>query len=132
MIVPRGQRRYSALPGRDSADPLGGARPRGFAMRVVRLDGDRARRAHRHPHSQEAIFVLSGEGSLWEDGIASRIVAGDCALIERGVAHATIPDPGTTMEVVCFFPYEDLTRNVEELETVVNAGTAGTEGDAGE
>ena len=122
MISSHRSRRYHSLPGRESADPLELAGPDGFTMRVVRLHGDRKRSPHRHPLSQEAIFVVRGAGTLWEDGIRSRFEAGDCALIEAGVAHATIPDPGTEMEVVCFFPHGDLAENLEELDEVVVSG----------
>jgi quercetin dioxygenase-like cupin family protein len=87
-------------------------------MRVVRLEGTGRRSPHRHPRSQEAIFVVEGAGYLWEDGVGARFEAGDCALIEAGVAHATVPDPGTSMELVCFFPHRDMKDNVEELEHV--------------
>lgn len=89
-------------------------------MRVVSLEGGR-RSAHRHPRCQEVIFVITGSGRLWEDGVFSSFERGDCALVEPGVAHATIPDPGTAMELVCFFPVEDLAAATEELEEMVIA-----------
>lgn len=119
MISPRSDLRYMSLPGRASADPFEGAAPDGLAMRLVRLEGGRPRSPHRHPHSQEAIFVASGAGVLWEDGATHRLEAGDCALIHAGVAHATLPDPGTSMELACFFPHGDLDGNIEELEEMV-------------
>ncbi|MQB02270.1 MAG: cupin domain-containing protein [Actinobacteria bacterium] len=82
-------------------------------MRVVRLSGDRRRSAHAHPHSYEVIHVVRGRGALWEDGVATPVSGGDTALIPPGVPHATIPDPGTDMEVVCFFPHPDLSSNIE-------------------
>lgn len=117
--MPGARRRYHELPGRASADPLEGMQPRGFCLRVVRLEAQERRSPHRHPHSQEAIYVVRGRGTLWEDGVARKFEAGDCALIEPGVAHATLPDPGTSMELVCFFPRADLRDNIEELEDVV-------------
>ena len=119
MIRPRSDRRFRSLPGRFSADPFEGAPVDGFSIRVVRLEGGPRRSPHRHPHSQEAIYVLDGRGVLWENGLANGVKAGDCALIDAGVAHATIPDPGTSMEIVCFFPHPDLRRNLEELEDIV-------------
>ena len=118
MILKRAQRDYLELPGRRSADPLKGAAPHGFSMRVVSLQGGR-RSAHRHPHCQEAIFVITGSGRLWEDGVFTSFKQGDCALVEPGVAHATIPDPGSAMELMCFFPIEDVASATEELEDVV-------------
>lgn len=123
MILSGDGFRFRRLPGRATADPLEGAAPDGFAMRIARLDGNERRSPHRHPFSQEAIFVVSGAGTLWEDGEARRFVQGDSALIEPGVAHATVPDPDTTMELVCFFPHPDLPANTEEVpDIVVNEG----------
>lgn len=122
MIVSRAARLFRQLPGRESADPYDGSGAGGFSMRIVRVEGGRRRSPHRHPHSHEAIYVVSGKGLLWEDGAESRIEAGDCALIDPGVAHATIPDGGTSMELVCFFPHPDLRNNIEELEGIVIEG----------
>jgi quercetin dioxygenase-like cupin family protein len=128
VIAPLSARRYRPLPGRESADPFEDARVDGFCMRVVRLQGGRRRSPHRHPHSQEAIYVVTGSGVLWEEGVARKVEAGDCALIDAGVAHATIPDPGTSMELVCFFPYPDLPGNREELDDVVIVDEEGRDG----
>lgn len=87
-------------------------------MRVVHLEHER-RSPHLHPHSQEAIYVIKGEGLLWEDGVAQRFGAGDCALIEPGVPHATVPNPGTVMDLICFFPHPDLPGNTQELTDVI-------------
>jgi len=120
VILPRAQRDYIELPGRRSADPLRAAAPLGFSMRVVAVETGR-RFAHRHPRCREVIFVITGSGRLWEDGVFSSFEEGDCALVEPGVAHATIPDPGNVMELVCFFPVADVAAATEELEDVVIA-----------
>jgi quercetin dioxygenase-like cupin family protein len=119
VIFPRAGLRYERLPGRGSADPLAHANPDGFCMRVVVVEGTGRRTPHRHPRSQEAIYVARGRGVLWEDGTARVFASGDCALIEPGVAHATIAEPGTSMELVCFFPLPDLKGNIEELEAPI-------------
>jgi quercetin dioxygenase-like cupin family protein len=94
-------------------------------MRVVVVEGAGRRTPHRHPRSQEAIYVARGKGILWEEGTAHAFEAGDCALIEPGVAHATIAEPGTSMELVCFFPLADLQGNIEELEDPIVLGRDG-------
>jgi quercetin dioxygenase-like cupin family protein len=118
MIVPRSRRRYRQLAGRESSDPFETAAPDGFSMRIVQIEGTGTRSPHRHPRSQEAIFVAQGSGYLWESGVGRRLEEGDCALIEPGVAHATLPDPGTRMELICFFPEDEMRTNIEELEGV--------------
>lgn len=115
MIVPGGDLRFVPLPGRRSADPFADVVIEGLSMRVVRVAPDIARSPHRHPHSSEVIYVLSGSGRLWEDGRSGRVQTGDCIAIPAGVAHATVPDPGVELELVCFFPRGDLRSNTEEL-----------------
>ncbi len=119
MIVPRASLSYRQLPGRTTADPFTEVRPPGLSMRVVLLKGGSRRNPHRHPHSHEAIYVLRGRGVLWEDGAARPFEAGDCALIDPGVAHATIPDAANDMELVCFFPHPDLPANTDEVEDLI-------------
>jgi quercetin dioxygenase-like cupin family protein len=119
MIVTRSQRRFRELPGRAAANPLEGAGAQGFSMRVVLVHGGTPRSPHRHPHSQEVIYVASGRGRLWTDGVLRPFQEGDCALIGRGEAHATIPDPGELMELVCFWPHADLEKNIEELDEII-------------
>jgi quercetin dioxygenase-like cupin family protein len=62
------------------------------------------------------MYVVSGTGHLWRDGGFHRVKEGDCIAVAPGVAHATLPDPGTQMQLVCFFPDGDLATNLEELQ----------------
>jgi quercetin dioxygenase-like cupin family protein len=119
VIVSRSERVFRQLPGRESADPFEGIPTSELSVRVVRVGSSERRSPHRHPHSREAIYVIRGGGWLWEDGVRQRIEAGDCVLIEAGTAHATLPDPGSSLELVCFFPHPDLNANVQELEEIV-------------
>jgi quercetin dioxygenase-like cupin family protein len=118
VIIGRATFDYVSRPGRRVADPCADLDTDAFSVRVVRLDGHERRNPHRHPHSQEFIFVVRGWGTLWEDGVGHRVVEGDCALVDTGVPHATIPDRGTTMELVCFFAHPDLPGNTEEITTI--------------
>ena len=119
MIVGRAEREYVQRPGRLVADPFDGVDTDPFSVRVVQLDGDNRRNPHLHPHSQEVIFVVRGTGTLWENGERHPVAEGDCVLIPTGVPHATVPNPGTTMELVCFFAHPDLPGNTEEITDVV-------------
>jgi quercetin dioxygenase-like cupin family protein len=92
-------------------------------VRIVRLSGKSVRWAHRHPKSVELLHVTKGRGILWEEGVERRFEQGDTALVPVGVPHATVPDTGTDMELICFFPHPDLNSNIEELEDmIVSAG----------
>lgn len=108
--------RFVALPGRLSADPFVDVAGLDVSVRIVRLEHDPQRRPHRHPHSTEAVHVLSGEGHVWRDGDRSSVGRGDTFVIPAGVPHATLPMAGSHLELVCFFPHPDLAANLEELD----------------
>jgi len=108
---------WVALPGRDSADPLLGAgAAAGVSVRIVRLPAAAGRTPHRHPRSVEVVHVLEGHGVAWQDGSRRQVGPGDTVVIPTGVPHATLPAPGTTLLLVCFFPDGDLAANLEELD----------------
>lgn len=110
--------RFADLPGRRSADPFpdgGGS----SSVRIVRMTFAHGRTAHRHPASEEVVFVAAGRGTVWLDGERRPVTAGDVVRIPAGVAHATIPDPEVEMELVCFFPHPRLADNIEETDIAV-------------
>lgn len=119
MIASRSQLRYRELPGRLSANPFEAADLEAFSVRIVRVRGEPRRIPHRHPHSQEVIYVARGRGHLWQDGAVRPFEEGDCALIPRGAKHATFPEPGSAMELVCFWPHPDLENNLEDIDDFV-------------
>jgi len=118
MIITRSTRDYVQRPGRLVVNPLEGLETDALSVRIVKLDGNTRRTPHLHPHSQEVIYVVRGEGMLWEDGRTERFVEGDCALVAAGVPHATVPDTGTKMELICFFAHPDLLANTQELPDI--------------
>ncbi len=117
-LVPGDGLSFADLPGRRSADPFP-SEPGASSVRVVRLSHDPGRTAHRHPHSEEVVYVSAGRGAVWLDGDRRPVAAGDLVRIPAGVAHATIPDRGVEMELVCFFPHPRLADNIEETEIAV-------------
>lgn len=110
---------FADLPGRRAADPLAGV-PAASSIRIVELGRSPARTAHRHPHSEEVVYVESGTGSVWIEGTEHRVEAGDLVHVPAGAAHATVPDEGVLMRLVCFFPHPDLTANTTETDIVVS------------
>ncbi len=118
-VVRHDELRFVELPGRASADPLAllaGGREAGVSVRIVRMPAAPGRRPHRHPHSVEIVHVLAGRGTAWLDGRGTAVGPGDTFLIPVGAAHATLPDPGETLELLCVFPHADLAANLDELE----------------
>lgn len=89
-------------------------------MRIVDLERTDGRTAHRHPHSEEVVIVSAGKGHVWIDGEMQAVVEGDVVHIPVGVPHATIPEEGSRMELVCFFPHPDLSQNIEETDIKVS------------
>jgi quercetin dioxygenase-like cupin family protein len=112
---------YVDFPGRRSADPLV-AVSAGSSMRLVKMTRTEGRRAHVHPHSEEVVYVAGGAGAVWIDGQVTVVRTGDVVRIPAGTPHATVPDPGEAMELVCFFPHPDFARNIEETDIVVDVG----------
>jgi quercetin dioxygenase-like cupin family protein len=115
MIVRREALEFDALPGRDSADPFADVKDANLSMRIVDIPPGE-RNPHVHPHSHEAMYVLSGAGTLWEDGRTERVEAGDAILIPPNTPHATISDPEAPLRLACFFPRGDLASNLHEIE----------------
>lgn len=113
-VIPSTALAFTDLPGRASADPLRDAPATGCSVRVVRIPAG-ARTPHRHPDSAEIVYVASGSGIAWEDGVATPVAAGDVVVIAEGVPHATVAVDGELL-LVCFFPLDEMTANVEELE----------------
>lgn len=117
-VIRSAELRFGQLPGRRSADPFEEAPIDGASVRFARLaPGPRA--PHRHPLSIEVIHVLEGEGTHWQEGETERVGPGDVVLVERGVAHATVPATEAGMLLYCLFPVSTLEGNVEELEGAI-------------
>lgn len=110
---------FRDLPGRASADPFHSLDPGELAVRVVVVEEGTTRRPHRHPHSPEVVFVAEGHGIAWQEGTATRVSPGDIVWIPENAAHATIPDPGSRLKLICFFPYKDFGSNLIELEETI-------------
>lgn len=109
--------RFVDLAGRRSADPLEGeVHP--SSIRLVVMEPVEGRTAHRHPHSEEIVYVEAGTGSVWIDGSLHPVGPGDVVVIPAGAAHATVPD--SSMRLICFFPHGDLHANLEETDIRVS------------
>jgi mannose-6-phosphate isomerase-like protein (cupin superfamily) len=119
-VVKGAAMRFEQLPGRASADPLAGIASES-SMRIVRLVGGIARRAHLHPLSEEVVVVAAGNGVVWIEGERTPVAPGDVVRIPPGARHATLPAPGTEMTLHCFFPHPDLAHNIEETDIALHS-----------
>ncbi|MBK5268154.1 MAG: cupin domain-containing protein [Acidimicrobiia bacterium] len=118
-VIGRPELEFIDLPGRRSADPLE-AEASASSLRVVQMERTVGRTAHRHPHSEEVVVVAAGQGRAWIDGEWFPVAAGDVVLIPAGVAHATVPDENSQLELICFFPHPNLSKNIEDTTTQVS------------
>ncbi len=119
---------FAELPGRRSADPLRDV-PAASSVRIVELAPGRRRFAHRHPASEEVVFVRKGSGVVYIDGERTPVRAGDTIHVPVGAAHATIPNDDEVMELVCFFPHPQLADNMEETTIDVTTDAKMTDHD---
>jgi quercetin dioxygenase-like cupin family protein len=110
---------FRAFPGRSTADPFNEAGRGESAVRQVVIEHVESRSPHRHPHSEEVVFVVSGRGRVWLDGTFHPVGPGNWYRIPAGTPHATMADPGERMSLVCFFPHGDLGSNIEELDLLL-------------
>ena len=117
-IVGRAELEFVDLPGRRSANPLVSTLSE-TSVRVVELERTAGRTAHRHPLSEEVVFVAEGHGEAWIDGERHPVAEGDIVHIPTGAAHATIPAQGERMRLVCFFPHPHLAENIEDTDITV-------------
>ena len=114
-VTPGSDIEFFDYPGRRTGNPLRGLGA-ASSLRIARLEREAQRNAHRHPHSEEVVYVRQGTGAVYIDGGFHAVGPGDTVHIPRGVPHATVPDPGEQMELICFFPHPDLGENIEETE----------------
>ena len=71
---------------------------------VIRVaPGDRVRPAHSHPHGEEVIYIIRGEGRVLVAGEVSPVRAGSIVLFPRGAVHMLHNTGPGEMKVVCFF-----------------------------
>lgn len=119
---------YRDFPGRRTANPFAGAGQGESTVRQVTIDPVETRSPHLHPRSEEVVFVVAGTGRVWIDGIYHPVGPGSWYRIPAGTPHATLADRGERMSLVCFFPHDDFTHNIEELDLVLDGLTGGNDG----
>ncbi len=106
-------------PGRRSADPFATLAGGTSSARFVHIEPGARRNAHRHPESEEIVFVAGGSGAVWLDGTFHALSTGSWVQIPRGVPHATVTTDPDGITLACFFPHPDLNSNLDELDIAV-------------
>jgi quercetin dioxygenase-like cupin family protein len=65
--------------------------------------GEKVRPAHSHPHGEEVIYVVSGEGRVLVAGEVAQVRTGSAVLFPKGAVHMLHNTGATEMKVICFF-----------------------------
>lgn len=128
-VVGPGELEFRDFPGRSTSDPFRIAGQGESTVRQVVIEHVPSRSPHRHPRSEEIVFVVAGTGNVWLDGTYHPVGPGSWYRIPKDTPHATMADPGERMSLVCFFPHNDFAKNIEELDVVLDANQRGGNGD---
>ena len=80
------------------------------SMCVIEVQpGQTVRPAHSHPNGEEVIYLLSGSGKVYIEGVVEPVKAGCAVLFPKGSVHMLRNSGTTPMKVACFFaPPSDL------------------------
>jgi uncharacterized cupin superfamily protein len=71
--------------------------------------GETVRPAHCHPNGEEIIYLLSGSGRVFIEGVVEPVKAGCAVLFPQGSVHMLQNSGSEVMKVACFFtPATDL------------------------
>lgn len=86
---------------------------------VIRVaPGDKVRPAHSHPHGEEVIYIIRGEGRVLVAGEVAAVHAGSVVLFPRGAVHMLHNTGAEEMKVVCFFAPATNLDNYKMFEDV--------------
>ncbi|MGH8913088.1 MAG: cupin domain-containing protein [Acidimicrobiia bacterium] len=122
-VVGPGELGFRDFPGRSTADPFRAAGQGMSTVRQVIIEHVASRSPHRHPKSEEIVYVVSGHGRVWLDGTFHPVGPGSWYRIPTNTPHATMANPGQRMSLVCFFPHDDFASNIEELDLALESDT---------
>jgi uncharacterized cupin superfamily protein len=71
---------------------------------VIRVQpGEKVRPAHNHPHGEELIYIIRGEGRVLVNGEVAPVREGCMVLFPQGQIHMLHNTGAEEMKVVCFF-----------------------------
>ena len=90
-----------------------------FSAGVVQLKSGKGHERHKHPESEEILYVISGQGVQTVADEEREITAGDLVHIPADVEHSTINNGWETMKLLAIYAPpgpEDVLRNMPECE----------------
>jgi len=96
-----------AVPGRFLrwiVEPVNGLKSDDCAGCVMRVEpGSTVKPAHSHPDCEELIYIISGNGHVYVDGLITPVRAGSAVLFEKDSVHIVRNSGNEELKVVCFF-----------------------------
>lgn len=119
-LIAIGEAKTMNLPGRRSREIVGAtAGAANSTVRLVEIDADKPGANPRGPHVhrgfEECIHVLAGEGVTRTESGEYRISAGDTVIVPPGERHATYNTGSSVLQLICFFPVNDIRPGTEEF-----------------
>ena len=86
---------------------------------VIRvMPGEAVRPAHSHPHSEELIYIMTGNGKVMIENEVGEVRAGSAVLFEQGKIHMLKNTGEVEMKVVCFFAPATNLDNYKTFEDI--------------
>ena len=86
---------------------------------VIRVaPGEKVRPAHSHPHGEEVIYIIRGEGRVLVAGEVRPCAREATVLFPRGAVHMLHNTGAEEMKVVCFFAPPTNLENYRMFEDV--------------
>jgi len=93
--------------------------PQYLSACIIRvIPGETVRPAHAHPHSEELIYIINGNGKVMIDGEVSEVRAGTAVLFEQGKIHMLKNTGSTEMKVICFFAPATSLANYQRFDNI--------------
>lgn len=94
-------------------------------LRIVDIDplaDIKERNPHHHEYMDEFIFVLSGEGTAWEEGETFEVSESDTVIFPKGKRHMIANHTDERLRLACFFADPDIERDfIRDEETTFPA-----------
>ncbi len=77
-----------------------------FAMRIFEVESTGFTPLHKHPWEHE-VFILEGEGQLFDGNVVSSLKSGDVAFIPSNEIHQFKNVGEKVLKFICLIPYTE-------------------------
>ena len=85
-------------------DPADGLEANNCSCCIMRVEpGRTVSPAHCHPDCEELIYIVSGSGKVYADGVIKPVREGSAVLFDKGSIHMVRNDGAVELKVACFY-----------------------------